>query len=111
MYQVIAMVRRIATNLGILSAILFLLVSCTARAQVAGAGSIQGTVTDSTGAVIPNASVTLTEESTQVQRATQTDGNGTYIFPNISIGTYTAAITAGGFQNYTKTGNVLEVGS
>ncbi len=82
-----------------------------AHAQIAGTGSIQGTVQDATGAVISNASVILTNLSTQVKHVTQTDGAGVYSFPNMDIGTYNVGITASGFQSYQRTGVVLEVGS
>jgi hypothetical protein len=81
------------------------------NAQVAGTGTIQGSVADSTGAVIPNAAVVLTDNSTQVKRTAKTDSAGTYVFPNIVVGTYSLNVTAPGFEGYTKTGNVLEVGS
>jgi hypothetical protein len=81
------------------------------QAQVAGTGTIQGTIADSTGAVIPGASVTLTNISTGVKHAAKSDSSGVYVFPNIEIGTYAVNIAAPGFQTYTKTGNVLEVGS
>jgi hypothetical protein len=80
-------------------------------AQVAGTGNIQGTVTDATGAVIPGATVTLTEASTQVVHTTQTDGSGVYVFPNADIGTYAVSVVVPGFEGYSSTGNVLEVGS
>ncbi len=82
-----------------------------AGAQVAGTGSIQGTVADPTGAVIPGATVTITEASTQVKHTALTDGSGVYAFPNLDVGTYAVTVSAPGFQTYTKTGNVLEVGS
>jgi hypothetical protein len=90
---------------------LLLLAATAVRAQVAGTGNIQGTVADATGAVIPDATVTLTENSTQVTHTTKTDGSGVYVFPNVVIGTYSVKVAAPGFQTYTKTGNVLEVGS
>jgi hypothetical protein len=80
-------------------------------AQVAGTGSIQGTVADPTGAVIPGATVTITAASTQVKHTAHTDGSGVYVFPNLDIGTYSLTVAAPGFETYTKTGNVLEVGS
>ena len=100
-------------------AILWALVLCFAvllftaktNAQTTGSGSIQGTVTDSTGAVIPNASVSLAEASTQVTLKTKTNSAGLYIFPNISIGTYTLTVSLQGFETFVSTGNVLEVGS
>jgi len=88
-----------------------LMVACAARAQVAGTGTIQGTVSDATGAVIANAAVTLTDPSTQVARSTKSDGSGLYIFPNISIGTYLLQATSAGFETFTESNIVLEVGS
>ena len=88
-----------------------LLFSLPINSQVAGTGAIQGTVTDGSGAVIPNASVSLTEPSTHVTLSTKTDSSGVYVFPNISIGTYSLTVRAPGFKTYTSTGNVLEVGS
>lgn len=111
MFQDLAVMRRFASNLQTFFVILSLVITCAVKAQVAGTGTIQGTVSDSTGAVIPNATVTLTDVSTQVKRIAHSDSGGTYILPNISVGTYNASISAKGFQTYIKTGNVLEVGS
>ncbi len=82
-----------------------------ATGQTTGSGSIQGTVTDSSGALIPNASVTLTEAATQVTLNTKTSSGGVYAFPNINVGTYSVTVAALGFETYTSTGNILEVGS
>ena len=81
------------------------------HAQAAGTGSIQGTATDPTNAVISGASVTLTNDATLVQRRAVTDDSGLYTFPNVPIGTYKIEIVAKGFQTYSRTGIVLEVGS
>jgi hypothetical protein len=82
-----------------------------ANGQTTGSGSIQGTVTDITGALLPNASVALTENSTHVTLATKTNSAGSYAFPNINVGTYSLTVTSPGFETYTSTNNVLEVGS
>ncbi len=87
------------------------LVLPAAFAQVAGTGTIQGTVSDPTGAFIPKADVTLTEQSTQVSRTIHTDDSGEYVFPNIKPGTYAVSVTAPGFAGFTQKNNVLEVGS
>jgi hypothetical protein len=79
--------------------------------QAAGTASIQGTVTDATGALIAGATVGLINTDTQVKRTATTDSSGVYTFPNIPIGTYTVSITQTGFQTYTQSGIVLEVGS
>ena len=103
--------RRFSRILPVLSLVLLLILWLPVHAQIAGTGSIQGTVTDATGAVIPNATVTITNESTQVPRTATTGGSGSYEVPNIDIGTYSVKVAVPGFQTYTKTGIVLEVGS
>jgi hypothetical protein len=94
-----------------LAILFFTAMSSAVYAQVAGTGNIQGTVADQTGALIANATVTLTETSTQVKRTAQTDGSGVYVFPNIPIGSYSLNVASPGFQTYSQTGIVLEVGS
>jgi hypothetical protein len=91
--------------------IVMLLFAARGISQVTGAGSVQGVVTDSAGALLPNATVTLTEASTHVTLTTQSGSSGAYAFPNISVGTYSLTVTAPGFKMYVSTGNVLEIGS
>ncbi|HUV68686.1 MAG TPA: carboxypeptidase regulatory-like domain-containing protein [Terracidiphilus sp.] len=88
-----------------------LLFATNGFSQLAGTGNIQGTVTDSTGAVIPNAAVTLTEQATQVKRSAVSNSAGAYLFPGIPIGKYNLGISAPGFKSYQQTGITLEVGS
>ncbi len=89
----------------------FTLAPARVRAQIAGTGSIQGTVSDPSGAVVAAAHVELTDEATNVKRDTQTDGSGVYLFPNDPIGTYDISVSALGFKTYEQKGIVLEVGS
>ena len=79
--------------------------------QIAGTGTIQGTVTDSTGAVVPNAAITLTDQATHVKRTTKSNSAGAYVFPGIPISKYDLGVAAPGFKTYEQTGIVLEVGS
>jgi hypothetical protein len=102
---------RLALCLQLCTILIFLSITSVAGAQVAGTGTIQGTIADSTGAVVPNATVTITNISTQVKHQAQSDSGGLYVFPNIDIGTYTVTVASPGFETYVKTGNVLEVGS
>ena len=88
-----------------------LLFCSQANTQVTGSGSIQGVVTDSTGALLPNALITLTEAATHVTLTTKTSSGGDYAFPNIRVGTYSLTVASQGFETFTSTGNVLEVGS
>jgi hypothetical protein len=95
----------------ILACIAALLIIPCGNAQTAGTGSIQGTVTDSTGAVIPGANVTATNTATQFKHTTVTGSNGSYSFPNLDIGTYLVSVAAQGFEHYQQSNIVLEVGS
>lgn len=65
-----------------------------------GAGSIQGTVTDSTGAVIPQASIHVVNQATGVAVDTKTDSAGFYQVPDLFTGTYTVTISALGMKTY-----------
>jgi hypothetical protein len=88
----------------------FVLVSVSS-AQTAGTASIQGSVTDSTGAAIPGAKITLVDVATQVTKNTTSGGNGLYSFPNLAVGTYSLEVAETGFRTYRQTNIVLEVGS
>ena len=76
--------------------------SATVRAQTAGEGTITGTVTDDTGAAIPNATVTATNNATNVSVQRTTSGEGTYTISPLQPGTYTVTVTATGFKALTQ---------
>ena len=61
-------------------------------------GGITGEVTDASGGVIPNASVTVTDEQTSLTRSTKTNGTGLYTFVNLPIGVYTLTYSAAGYE-------------
>ena len=61
-------------------------------------GGITGEVTDASGGVIPNVTVSLTHEETSLTRSTKTNDQGEYTFVNLPIGTYTLTYTADGYQ-------------
>src|ERR1035441_10050194 len=65
--------------------------------------TISGTVADSTGAVLPNAAISLINPATSQTRESTSNNDGFYRFANVGIGTYTLTGTAAGFQKYTKT--------
>src|SRR5205814_5975922 len=65
--------------------------------------AINGTVTDSSGAVLPGAKVTVTETGTGTVNTTQTNETGKYNVPYLPIGKYTVAVTMEGFQTFRKT--------
>ncbi len=73
-------------------------------------GGITGEVTDPSGSVIPNASVTVVEEQTALTRTTATSATGSYAFVNLPIGTYTLTYAASGFETQ-KTPNITVQGN
>jgi hypothetical protein len=72
-------------------------------------GSITGTVTDTTGAVVPNAQVTLLNTDQGIALQTRTGATGVYTFSPVRIGHYTISVTASGFEKTTQTNLTVEV--
>lgn len=72
-------------------------------------GSISGLVTDSSGAVIPGAQVTITNVGTNVRSTAATDTSGNYTVPLLPRGDYRIEVTAGGFRRFVREGVVLQV--
>jgi hypothetical protein len=62
-------------------------------------GGITGTVTDTSGAVIANAAVTVVGDQTKLTRSQNTNANGSYSFVNLPIGNYSLSFTLAGFQS------------
>src|SRR5438105_15173355 len=89
--------------LAIFPALILLLLPLSLRAQVAGA-TLSGTVTDSTGAVVPNAQISVRNTGTNVTRELTTDNAGFYSAPNLLPGTYELTVTAGGFAIQGRSG-------
>lgn len=86
--------------------IAIVIVGAAARSAAAQVlyGSIAGTLTDETGAVVPKAAVTVTNTSTGLTRQATADEAGYYSIPNLLEGRYDVSVTAGGFSPYTQTG-------
>jgi hypothetical protein len=88
------------------------ILACSILSGVAAAqavASISGTVMDQTGAAIPNASVSATDQGTNLARSVSTDTTGHYVITPLPIGVYKVVATAGGFQRTENRGVVLEV--
>ncbi len=86
------------------------LAPCWVRAQNAN-GSISGVVSDSSGAVVPNAQVTLRDEATQTSRDTVSNGSGFFEFAAVPPATYTIAVTASGFNPWEERGITMTQGA
>lgn len=82
----------------------------SSRAQVIGA-TLLGTVSDPTGAVIPNATVSILSTATGVVRNTATNNVGLYNAPNLPAGPYQVTVAAHGFQTEVRRGIILTVGA
>jgi hypothetical protein len=74
-------------------------------------GTIRGTVTDSTGAVLPGATLTITNLATGFSRQTTSGSDGAYIIPNLPVGAYSVLTENSGFASLTQKGVNVEAGS
>jgi Carboxypeptidase regulatory-like domain/TonB dependent receptor/TonB-dependent Receptor Plug Domain len=92
----------------VLAAILFLGAN-PLLAQV-DTGSVLGTVTDSSGAAVHGATVTLTNEGTSAALSTTTGNDGTYKFTPVRIGSYKITVTLTGFETVVQTHVTVDVG-
>jgi hypothetical protein len=84
-------------------------VSAFAQAQAAN-GNIEGTVRDSSGAVLPGVTVTVTNVDTGAQRGAVTNEHGVYRAMLLPLGSYTIAAELQGFKKYEQTGLALSAG-
>ncbi|HEV2575706.1 MAG TPA: carboxypeptidase regulatory-like domain-containing protein [Acidobacteriaceae bacterium] len=88
--------------------VLFLVSGRLSYAQTTA--QLTGTVADASGAVIPGADVTLTDQATGLSRSLKTNSAGLFAFPALTPGVYKVRATANGFQSKEVTGIVLHAG-
>jgi hypothetical protein len=91
-------------------AIVLLLSPGAALAQVNGAGTVTGRVTDTSGAVVPDALVTLTDTGTNISQSTTTNTAGLYVFQNVKPGNYNVDISKAGFRKTAVPNQTVTVG-
>src|SRR6266571_5798160 len=91
----------------IVGAILFLMQTSVARAQRLD-GTLRVEVGDTSGASIVDAKVTVTNEGTNVSVSTTTSSAGSYVFPNLLVGTYTITVEKTGFKKSVQKGVTVE---
>ena len=80
-----------------------------ARAQVASATTLVGTVTDSSGAALIGAKVTAVQAATKVSYKGVTTSAGEYSLPYVDVGTYTITVESPGFQKFARTDISIQV--
>src|SRR6516165_2207160 len=89
---------------------LVLLLPVSSKGQGAG-GTFTGTVTDASGAVVPNAQITITNEATGIATTTATNADGIYTAPNLLPAVYDMTVAASGFSTLVRSGVTLAVGA
>ena len=99
--------------MGVLASLVCLVVFLMACAHPANAqlyaGSVTGVVSDPTGAMIPDADVTLVDAEKGFTFSSKTDSKGRYLFRSVAPGIYTLAVKAAGFTDQTKSGIKVDV--
>jgi hypothetical protein len=91
-----------------LSSVIF---SCALLFAQSERGNITGVVTDSTGAVVPNVPVVITNQATNIPESVTTTSSGEYNAPNLAPGSYRIVVAATGFKRFVEDGVVLTAGS
>src|ERR1700758_499753 len=75
------------------------------NAQV-NTGTLSGQIEDASGAVVPQATLTVTEQTTGYSRQARTDNDGNYVFPDLPIGQYSVTVEANGFETVKGTASI-----
>src|SRR5437016_5398047 len=96
-------------NLGLRIALLTLICACALFAQ-RDLSTLAGTITDSSGGVVVNATVTITEDATGAVYVITTNSLGEFVRPALKPGIYTVSVTAPGFKKSEQKGLILTVG-
>src|SRR5690242_3373373 len=103
------MMRSIGSGMRLVTVILLLFVAVLAIAQSTTV-TIQGTVMDQTGAVVPDAQVTAVNTATNITRVTKTDSTGNYLLAALPYGTYNITVEAKGMGKQTVVGLQVDAG-
>src|SRR5438270_198487 len=91
-------------------AILLIIGGSGVRVSAQALQGITGTVTDASGGVVPNATVTATNDATAVAKTATTNSAGTYQFTDLIPGSYTVRMESPGFQSSVHSGVTVDVG-
>src|SRR5436309_649360 len=97
------MLNRVRSNRGLIFVALICALSIFVQTALAqGTADIVGTVTDNSGAVLPNAKVTVKSLDTNLERSLQTSGSGDYSFTLLPVGNYSVTVEAQGFKMFSN---------
>jgi hypothetical protein len=102
--------RRISMTLRILGMALALelLLASSVFSQAVN-GTLLGTITDSSGGLVPNAKVTILEQNKNISRSTTTNESGNYIFPDVPPGMYTVSAEIAGFKRSARSNVEVQI--
>src|SRR5579871_869483 len=89
--------------------LVFVLLAAVSLSAQTFRGTILGTVTDPSGAVVSGAKVTVKNTGTGLERSTETSGDGSYSVPELPIGSYDVTVTQSGFQTFVAKGVTVDV--
>src|SRR3981189_117970 len=89
--------------------LVFVLLAAVSLSAQTFRGTILGTVTDPSGAVIAGAKVTAKNTGTGLERTTETSADGSYSLPELPLGSYSVTIVQQGFQTFAATGVTVDV--
>jgi hypothetical protein len=92
---------------GLVASIVLLISAVPASAQ--STSTILGVVKDSSGGVVPDATVTVVNTETSLSRSVKTESDGSFRFPALAVGRYTVKFEKEGFRTETQQGLMLEV--
>src|SRR6476620_2322964 len=81
------------------------------RLSAAGNGSLSGTIADPSGAIVPGATVTLTNTALGTTFTAVTDGKGLYAFPSLPVGRYDLLVELSGFKSVKRSGLAVDADS
>ncbi len=93
----------------LLAAVLLVLLFVVSANAQTFRGSINGTVTDPSGASVPGATIKATETATNIDHTTVTSSEGQFAFQDVPLGLYKVTVTASGFPTYSV--DKVEVGA
>jgi len=104
--------RRVRIYLGVLVTLVFAVtaMAVSVSAQTASTSTVTGTVSDKTGATVPNARVDLEDVDTKAKASVTTGSDGSYTFPSVRPGNYAITVSGKGFRQSVVTGVRVEVG-
>lgn len=94
-----------------LALLLAILLAVPAAWSQGNQGTLEGSIVDQSGAAVPDAKLTATNDATAIKFSATSDANGLFTFPVLPVGTYTVEVEHSGFTKLTQKNVILTVGA